>query len=78
MILFDETAGVEHLDAMRSMCIGLALFFCGVGGYLLTTGLDNGGWMLLAGAVSGFAAWDAHKTLKRAEDPKLKRRKLGY
>lgn len=78
MILFDESAGVEHLDAMRSMCIGLALFFGGVGGYLLVQSLDNGGWMLLASAVASFAAWDAHKTLKRAEDPKLKRKKLGY
>lgn len=76
-LLFDAD-DIYHLDAMRSMSIGLALFFIAVGAYLILSDGENGHWMALAGFVCCFVAWDAHKALKVTEDPHTLRRKMGY
>ncbi len=69
---------VDHLDLMRLMAGGLALFFAFVGIYLILENKDNGDWMLVGSAASALAAWVLHKAYKRKFDQKTIRKKLGY
>ena len=78
MRLFDPNDDIGSIDAMRSIMIALAVVFLFFGLCLAIDGKPGAAWMILGGLASAYGAFDAHRTLKIAENPQNFRERLGY